>query len=128
MLKLAVKCYRTVLSRSGVFLIGMCLTTGGRAVLDGMEKQLGLHPARLLPSRETLRRYGNTSSSSIWYITLPIASLCSKITPSDYVLIGCIRPPGNASTLSESLHVRRSQQAMPTYRQNVQTMHGLALP
>ena len=44
------------------------MMAGGRAVLDGMEKQLALHPARLLPSRETLRRYGNTSSSSIWYV------------------------------------------------------------
>ena len=54
---------------TGVVSRGMCLVAGGRAVLDGMEKQLALHPARLLPSRETLRRYGNTSSSSIWYIS-----------------------------------------------------------
>lgn len=39
---------------------------GGRGILDSMEKQLTLAPARLVPSRETLKRYGNTSSSSIW--------------------------------------------------------------
>jgi hypothetical protein len=37
-----------------------------RGILDSMEKQLGLSPSHLVPSRETLRRYGNTSSSSIW--------------------------------------------------------------
>ena len=37
-----------------------------RGILDSMEKQLRLSPSHLVPSRETLRRYGNTSSSSIW--------------------------------------------------------------
>ena len=54
------------------------LGTGGRAVLDGIEKQLALHPARLLPSRETLRRYGNTSSSSIWCIPHTDVSIDSQ--------------------------------------------------
>ena len=48
-----------------------CIHTGGRGILDSLEKQLGLSTEDLVPSRETLKRYGNTSSSSIWCATLP---------------------------------------------------------
>ena len=48
-----------------------CIHTGGRGILDSLEKQLSLSPAHLAPSRETLKRYGNTSSSSIWCATFP---------------------------------------------------------
>ena len=44
----------------------VCIHTGGRGVIDEMEKQLRLAPATVAPSRDTLARYGNTSSSSIW--------------------------------------------------------------
>jgi 3-ketoacyl-CoA synthase len=44
----------------------MCIHTGGRGVLDGIEKQLGLSDAAMLPSRAALFRFGNTSSTSIW--------------------------------------------------------------
>ena len=40
--------------------------TGGRAVVEEIEKQLSLTPYLTQPSRDTLHRYGNTSSSSIW--------------------------------------------------------------
>ena len=43
-----------------------CLHTGGRGVIDAIEKQLELRPEHVAPSRETLYRYGNISSSSIW--------------------------------------------------------------
>ncbi|KAL1528946.1 hypothetical protein AB1Y20_010268 [Prymnesium parvum] len=44
-----------------------CIHAGGRAVLDGIEKNLRLLPEDMLPSRTVLHERGNTSSSSIWY-------------------------------------------------------------
>lgn len=53
----------------------VCIHTGGRAVIDEIEKQLHLTPGRVQPSRYTLYRYGNTSSSSIWYTLANIETL-----------------------------------------------------
>jgi len=44
-----------------------CIHAGGRAVIDGIEKNMQLEPYHTEPSRMTLLNYGNTSSSSIWY-------------------------------------------------------------
>lgn len=44
-----------------------CIHAGGRAVIDGIEKNLRLETYHTEASRMTLLNYGNTSSSSIWY-------------------------------------------------------------
>ncbi|GKB57598.1 3-ketoacyl-CoA synthase 11-like protein [Tanacetum coccineum] len=44
-----------------------CIYAAGRAVLDEIEKNLNLTDWHMEPSRMTLYRFGNTSSSSLWY-------------------------------------------------------------
>lgn len=44
-----------------------CIHAGGRAVIDGIEKNMKLELFHTEPSRMALMNYGNTSSSSIWY-------------------------------------------------------------
>merc|ERR1711988_912830 len=44
-----------------------CIHAGGRAIIDGVQKSLGLADSYMQASRHTLYDWGNTSSSSIWY-------------------------------------------------------------
>jgi 3-ketoacyl-CoA synthase len=52
----------------------ICIHTGGRAVVDAIEGQLNLSRALVEPSRAGLYRFGNISSSSIWYVLAYIES------------------------------------------------------
>ncbi|KIZ06635.1 3-ketoacyl-CoA synthase 4 [Monoraphidium neglectum] len=52
----------------------ICIHTGGRAVIDEIEKQLTLGRETVEPSRASLFRFGNVSSSSIWYCLAYIES------------------------------------------------------
>ncbi|XP_011625788.1 3-ketoacyl-CoA synthase 10 [Amborella trichopoda] len=45
----------------------ICILATGKAVLDELQKNLELTPDYMEASRSTLHRFGNTSSSSIWY-------------------------------------------------------------
>lgn len=53
-----------------------CIHTGGRGVIEEIEKQLQLAPDSVQPSKDTLFRYGNTSSSSIWLVLFCPCGCC----------------------------------------------------
>jgi len=61
-----------------------CIHAGGRAIIDGLEENLKLEAHHVEPSRATLYRYGNTSSSSIWY-ELQFIELSGRIKKGDNV-------------------------------------------
>ena len=57
---------RNHLDRSGVRFWG--IHPGGRKILEHLQKQLGLDEAALEPSRAVLRKYGNMSSPTIFFV------------------------------------------------------------
>lgn len=45
----------------------LCVHAASKTVLDELQRNLELSDENMEPSRMTLKRFGNTSSSSIWY-------------------------------------------------------------
>ena len=60
-----------------------CIHAGGRAVIDGIVKNLNLLDRHEAPSRHALYTYGNTSSSSIWCVTARRAAARPRSPPRD---------------------------------------------
>ena len=59
--------------------------TGGRAVIEEVEKKLCLDPADVQPSKETLYRYGNTCCAAVFYVLTNMESRVSSRPPRPHM-------------------------------------------
>ena len=57
--------------------------TGGRAVIEEVEKKLRLDPCHVQPSKETLFRYGNTCCAAVFYV---LTNMESRVSPPDAIM------------------------------------------
>lgn len=75
----------------------ICVLASSKKVLDDIHKDLKLTEENMEASRRTLERFGNTSSSSIWYELAYTKMLLSGATrPSSF------HPPGPDSAKASS--------------------------
>ena len=75
----------------------ICIHTGGRAVLEGLQKQLQLSDAAMAPSKAALWRYGNTSSASIWCDARARLHKLARLPAMRGVIVICDALPVGAS-------------------------------
>jgi predicted naringenin-chalcone synthase len=85
---------------------------GGKAILDKVEQALGLEPARLALSRETLSRYGNMSSATILFVLDRILRLAKRQSTS--ICAMAFGPGLTVETATMRLHPARLGQAETT--------------
>ncbi|KAM3399839.1 hypothetical protein ACQJBY_004979 [Aegilops geniculata] len=98
-----------------------CIHSGGRAVIDAVQNSLSLSDRDVEASRMTLHRFGNTSSSSLWYELAYIEAKRRMRTGDRVWMIGfgsgfkcnsavwqCMRPASNTTIgtpWADSLHM-----------------------
>lgn len=85
-LESAVPEVKKILNKKGIEINDIkfwALHPGGRAILDSLQKGLGLNEKQMFPSREILRNYGNMSSVSILFILKKILQE-NKIQKGEY--------------------------------------------
>ena len=62
-----------------------CIHPGGKGIIEEIEKQLKLTSTLIRPSKATLERFGNTSSSSVWYVLGYVESQHQGIRKGDRI-------------------------------------------
>ncbi|KAL7716673.1 3-ketoacyl-CoA synthase [Entamoeba marina] len=67
------------------YIQAFCIHSGGRAIIDTIQKKLDLTDEDCLPSRSSLYRFGNTSSASVWY-ELNYVERCGYLKKGDNLL------------------------------------------
>ncbi len=70
-----------------------CIHPGGKRIVDTIQKQLGLSDGDVQPSRDVLRRYGNLSSATIFFVLNDICRKAAHAQPQ-VPLLGVAFGPG----------------------------------
>ena len=78
----------------------LMLHPGGKAVIDNVQKAVGLSDKAMEPSREALRLYGNCSSTSVGLLSkMMVHNRRNEIQPGDWGLVTTLGSGMNATAL-----------------------------
>jgi len=112
-----------------------CIHAGGRAIIDGIQKHLGLADKHVEASRQTLYDWGNTSSSSIWYEMewLSVLATCAeairRCSLPSAVVSNAILQYGESSAWTRRSAVcqssRQRSRRRKRYRVRLMSLHAL---